>query len=237
MVAKSYQKFEICSEPYTVNGRQYVKLSNGKQVRWYTENEYYKMYPDEKDKAAAAVKVIKPLKEVLGFDKGYVTICKGDTYSHLEWFKASDFRYSTYFGWYLCSTYELPDDLPPDLVPIRLKWEDVAAPGETALKSETAIKTVIESLIYDPSPSEHYGTIGERVNLTLTVTKTIPLDGYYGRSTMHLFTDENQNVFVWTTGARSLTVGETYNIRGSIKGHEVFRNVKQTSLTRCAVVE
>lgn len=238
MVAKSYQKYEIAAGPYIVNGRQYVKLSTGKQVRYYTEQEYYKMYPGEKPTAKESeTEVIRPLKEVLGFDKGYVTICKGDTYSHLEWFKASEFRYSKFFGWYLCSTLEMPEDFPADLVPVHLTWEAVAAPGETALKGEDALRAAVENVLYDPSPSKHYGMIGDRVNLVLTVIKTIPLESYYGRSTLHVFEDADQNVFIWTTAAKTLEVGVTYGVRGSIKDHTTFRNCDQTVLTRCAVTE
>ena len=238
MVAKSYQKFEIAGEPYLVNGRYYVKLSTGKQVRWYSEHEYYKMYPDEKPVAQEPETIIiRPLKEVLGFDKGYITVCKGDTYSHLEWFKESAFRYSKYFGWYLCSTDEMPEDFPADLIPLHLKWEDVAQPDGTALKSEATLKSVMESIMYDPSPSQHIGNVGDKIMVMLTVIKTIPLESYYGRSTMHIFEDENQNVFTWTTAAKCLPVGETYMVRGSIKDHTVFRNCNQTVLTRCAVAE
>jgi hypothetical protein len=237
MVAKSFQKFEICGDPYVVNGRQYVKLSNGRQVRWYTETEYYKMYPDEKKTAETVVQPTRPLKEVLGFDKGYVTICKGDTYSHLEWFKASEFRYSKFFGWYLCSTLEMPEDFPADLIPLHLNWEDVAQPDGTALKNETILKGVMESIMFDPSPSQHIGAVGDKIMVMLTVIKAIPLESYYGRSMMHIFEDENQNVFTWTTAAKSLSVGETYMDRGTVKDHVVYKNCNQTVLTRCSVAE
>lgn len=236
MVAKSYQKFEIAAGPYEVNGRQYVKLSNGKQVRFYTEAEYYKIYPEDKKQETVA-NILKPLKEVLGFDKGYITICKGNTYEHLEWFKNSDFRFSTYFGWYLCSSYELPADFPADLTPVQLLWEDVALPDGTALKTEAAVKEAVEKLVFEPSPSEFYGMIGDKVMLTLTVIKAIELDGYFGRSVLHVFEDENKNVFTWTTGARHLEEGKTYTLRGSIKDHTVYKNCQQTVLTRCFIQE
>ena len=230
MVAKSYQKYETCGEPFVENGRQYILLSTGKKVRWYEPHEYYKMYPDERPAAPN-------LKEVLGFDKGYVTICKGDQEPHTEWFKASDFRYSIYYGWYLCSTYELPEDFPSDLSPVRLAWSDISNPSGTTLKNEAVIKKIVDSLLLDPSPSEFYGSIGDRILLTLRVIKAFPLDGYYGRSTLHVFEDENKNIFIWTTGARTLEVGKTYEIKGSIKDHDIFRNCKQTILTRCQAVE
>ena len=48
MVAKSYQNMEIVSDVYMVSGRKYVKVRDNKgaekQVRWYSDAEYAKMY-------------------------------------------------------------------------------------------------------------------------------------------------------------------------------------------------
>ena len=54
MVAKSYQGLEILCEPYELaKGRLYVKVRTksgaNKEVRWYTEAEYAKMYPEAKE--------------------------------------------------------------------------------------------------------------------------------------------------------------------------------------------
>ena len=50
MVAKSYQTLEIVQEPFSENGRLYVKVKTKKgtikKVRWYSEAEYARMYPD-----------------------------------------------------------------------------------------------------------------------------------------------------------------------------------------------
>ena len=80
-VAKSYKELPICGEPYEKNKRMYVvvECKNGhrKEVRWYTEDEYAKMYPEEEVKPQR----LRSVKEVLGFSKGYITIFKGDTYA------------------------------------------------------------------------------------------------------------------------------------------------------------
>jgi hypothetical protein len=51
MVAKSYQKLIQIGEPFVSNGRQYVKVQTNKNttktVRWYTEAEYARMYPND----------------------------------------------------------------------------------------------------------------------------------------------------------------------------------------------
>ena len=92
MVAKTYQSLEVVGDVYTAKGRAYVQVrtKNGalKQVRWYTEKEYAKMYPDEvKTASKDGDPHFKTQKEVLGFDKGYITIFKGNTYEDKEYFK------------------------------------------------------------------------------------------------------------------------------------------------------
>ena len=57
MVAKSFQSLEQTCEPFTANGKQYVKVrcknGNERTVRYYTETEYYKLYPEEKQDGKA----------------------------------------------------------------------------------------------------------------------------------------------------------------------------------------
>ncbi len=47
--------------------------------------------------------------------------------------------------------------------------------------------------------------------------------------------DAAGNVFVWITSSTRVRFdeGESYWIRGTIKDHKVYKNVKQTVLTRC----
>ena len=104
------------------------------------------------------------------------------------------------------------------------------------MRPESQIKEYIDSLMYDPSPSKWQGEVGDRIDRTLTVTKVTPLaDGYYGPSTFFLFKDEYDNEYCWTTGSKSLDLGATYEVRGTIKQLSVYKGKKQTVLTRCRV--
>lgn len=235
-VAKSYQELEIVGDVFVSSGRQYVnvKLKSGKlkTVRWYSDAEYRKMYPEAVAVDRSADPYYKPQKEVLGFTKGYITIFKGDTYAEIDWFRASIARYARWWGWYIISTEEVPADLPAGIEAIRLPWESVGQDsGE--LKPESLIKEAVEALIYDSSDSEYQGTLGERLDLYLTVERTIELDGNYGRSTMHLMRDDCGNLYVWTTASKSWAAGTEHHIRGTVKDHRTYRNEKQTVLTRC----
>lgn len=234
-VAKSYQNLEICGSPYKKNGRDYVVVAcaNGhrKEVRWYSDAEYNRMYPEAK------VEPIKrrSLKEVLGFKEGYITIVKGKVFELLDWLKFSPARYHVFFGWYFVSEEEMPE-LPAGLEPVKIYWEQVAHLDQDCLRSEGEVRALVEKLIYEPSNSRYYGSVGERVELELTVKKAIESDGYYGRSTFHVLESAEENIFTWNTGAKQLEVGETYKLRGTVKEHITYKGEEQTVLTRCTIL-
>lgn len=238
-VAKSFQSLIQQGEPYSKSGRMYVKLLNEKtgtirEARWYTDAEYAKLYPEAQKTAAASVSGSQ--KQALGFDKGYITIFKGDTYANLEWFQQSIARYTRLWGWYIVSTDEIPADLPEGVTPVQLDWEKVGL-DSGVLKPEDKVKEAVESVIYEPTASEFVGKVGERLDLTLTVTAARQIDGSYGISTAHTFEDANGNLFSWITASKSWGVGEVKKLRGTVKEHKIWRNSKITYLTRCTEVK
>lgn len=236
MVAKSYQTFTIEGEPYILSGKAYVNVRNPKTsavkaVRWYTEKEYAKMYPKVKAIAAAPADSFKKTqKEVLGFDKGYITIFKGDTYSNLEWYQLSAARYTRWWGWYFPSNEPVPADVPNEAV--QLPWDAVGNEDGT-LKNEDAVRIAVEALLYDASNSLYQGKIGDRLEVEITVQKVIKLENGFGSSNMMIMFDNDGNEYVWTTAAKCWPVGETKLIRGTVKEHRMYKNRCQTILTRC----
>ena len=236
MVAKSYQGLEIISDVFTSSGRQYVnvKLKSGatKTVRWYSEYEYNKLYPGN---APVVNTTKKTQKEIFGFDEGYITIFKGNTYAEIDWFRESVAKYNRLFGWYISSGLEMPE-VPCSLEPIQLAW-DLVGNEDGSLKEDHIIKQVIEALVYEESTSEFVGTIGQRLELVVKVERAIELNNNYGYSTMHLMRDEDGNLFVWTTASKHWEVGSVKTIRGTVKDHRTYKNEKQTVLTRCQEVK
>lgn len=237
-VAKSFEGLEIVKEPYMTNGRMYVqvrtKVGTIRTVRWYTEKEYAKYYPNEK-KPAVSSQVTQ--KTALGFDEtGFITIFKGDTFACKEWFKEHHARYTRLWGWGFGHGDALPEDNRPlGIEPIRLDWEMVGNP-DGSLKSDEAVKAAVDALVYEPDVSEFVGTVGQRIEMQVTVEKAIQLDGYYGPSTMHIMRGIDGNVYVWTTASKSWEEGSEKTIRGTIKDHKTYRAVNQTILTRCMEV-
>ena len=238
MVAKSFQSMTQVGEPYKSAGKMYVQVKNEKtgtirQVRWYTEAEYAKMYGEKVEKSP---KEFKSQKQVLGFEKGYITIFKGDTYANLEWFQHSIARYCKWWGWYIVSTEALPIDLPVGIEPIELKWEMVGE-EEGMLKPDHLVKQAVESLLYEATDSQFVGTVGERLDLEVTVIAARRQEGYYGPSTIHHMEDAAGNRNLWNTGSKSWEVGDKRHIKGTVKEHKIIKNVNVTILTRCTVVK
>ena len=240
-VAPSFQKYPTYGDPYEKNGRQYIRIvypdGHHREVRWYTDAEYAKMYPDTKSAATVNPLVTTGLKEALGFHEGYITIFKGDTYPVLEWFRQQKAcRFHSWFGWYVVSREEVPQPVPAGVEPVKLYWTDVAISDTEGLKSEAQVRAHLDTLLYEASTSEYQGSVGERIDRTLTVAKAIVNDtGYYGPSTFYLFLDEAGNEYCWTTAAKQLEVGEIYEVRGTIKQLSMYKGKKQTILTRCKV--
>jgi len=166
LVAKSYEGLEQICEPYSLNGREYVKvrMKNGqiKQVRAYSEAEYRKYNPE-----VIIVKPAKSRRNVLGFgEQGFIWLFKGETYENLDWFHDSPCRYARTWGWYLPSDIPMPEPLPANITPVKLEWDEVSF--EDQLISEDQIKAVADAKLFDPSPSKHVGKIGDRLDLMLT---------------------------------------------------------------------
>lgn len=236
MVAKSYQGLETLGDVFVSNGRKYinVKTKNGstKTVRWYSEKEYSKMYPETLAAAPSTDPFFKSQKEILGFTNGYITIFKQDGMDeNNEWFRQSDARYARMWGWYFISTVELPEDLPKGISPIHLPWELVGN-SDGSLKNESDIRKGVDSLLYEKTNSQYIGEVGQRLEFNVIVERNIPLNGNYGETHMH-FLRFGEDLLIWTTIAKNWTVGSSHHIKGTIKKHQEYRGEKQTILTRC----
>lgn len=232
-VAKSYADCPIEGEPFVVSGRQYVnvKLKNGKikSVRVYSDTEYARMY------AVPAISQNKgktvSQKLILGFTNGYVTIFRnGGMDEENSYFKYNPFNYCRLWGWYWPSDKPLPNDLPEDCDPVKLPW-DVIGRSDGKLKSDEEAAAAVNQLLYPTS--SFVGSIGQRLELTLTVTQNIPLENKFGHSFLHKMEDEDGHVFVWITASKSWPVGTIHHIRGTVKEHKNYNGECQTILSRC----
>jgi len=243
-VAKSYQKYEILCEPFIDNGRNYVNIKKDgslKTVRWYTDKEYSSMY--KLPKSGGASLEIAPsgpsapiVKDILGFKNGFITLITGPIEDWENYLNMSNARYHRIWGWYIISTETVPSDLPDDLTTITLSWSLVGNEDGTLLP-EDKVAEAVEALKYPATPSHYVGEVGDRLSLDLTVAKAIPIETVWGKSTLHVMVDANENEFIWKTNSKSWEVGSQRHIKGTVKEHKIWRNSQQTWLTRCQEVK
>jgi hypothetical protein len=84
-------------------------------------------------------------------------------------------------------------------------------------------------------PSEYVGTVGEKI--TTTFKNSWKFSSYYGSVIMNKFVDADDNIIVWTTSTHNdFDVNQTYKIKGTIKTHQIYRDDKQTVLTRVKLI-
>ena len=97
--------------------------------------------------------------------------------------------------------------------------------------------------------SEYVGNVGDKLSVKVKYLNTYSYDTNFGSSNIHLFMDDNGNIFKWSTGSGlrftvkdnhsnysqwyRLDKGATIQLSGKIKDHNEYRNQKQTVLTRC----
>jgi hypothetical protein len=243
-VAKSYQEWEKLTDAYESNGRMYYKLQNPKggtkEVRAYSETEYRRLYKESPCGLAASpsVEIKAPagpvVKNVLGFQEGYIWIFKGDLARAEYWFEqTSECRYHVTFGWYIVSTESVPFNIPSCIESVQLPWEKVGNTDGTLLP-KGIIEAVLNEIRYGGHPSQFQGAIGSRLTLTLYLKQieTLP-PTQYGAQTIYTFEDKDANIFVWKTGVnKDWSIGDEIHCKAGVKSHDTVRGIRQTTLTR-----
>jgi hypothetical protein len=88
---------------------------------------------------------------------------------------------------------------------------------------------------------QHLGTVGEKINLTLTIGHIVVLHGMYGTSYIYIMEDADKNTVIykgnstvvgWTPEGQPRGKGDTLTITATIKEHGVREGVKQTIIQR-----
>jgi hypothetical protein len=104
--------------------------------------------------------------------------------------------------------------------------------GTLTEKQAEAAKAKVERLS-SALVGVHVGTVGERLDLTVTVTYAKASEGRFGYTTFITFVDANENRFVWKASGRfNYEPGQTVKGVATVKDHVEFKGHKQTALTR-----
>lgn len=80
--------------------------------------------------------------------------------------------------------------------------------------------------------SGHIGTVGERIDLTLTIAHIVEIPTDYGLMLIHIMSDANQNRVIYKGSKRLADKGETVTLKATIKDHGERDGEKQTIIAR-----
>ena len=106
-------------------------------------------------------------------------------------------------------------------------------------------------LAEETSNSEFVGNVGDKLTIDIATVKLVNIyDGYYGSTWRYQIVDAHGNVFMWDASSPmwdtvcvedspkgDVIEGLPLQIKGTVKKHDEFRNIKQTWLTRCRVTK
>jgi hypothetical protein len=231
-VAKTYAKMEIQGEPFQESGRMYVNViapKGLKKVRWYTDTEYRRMYPD----AVVEHDVMDfNAKHVFGFEEtGYITLYKGRNVEEWANEDRTNIRFNCTFGYYTPGRLGTPH-LTDGIEPIHLMWEDVMA-HDDRMKPHEEVKKIVAAMLNDESASTFQGKVDEWLQKTVTVREKKNKESHFG--TKHTFTleDSEGNTYLWETGAKDYPVAQTVSLKMKVKEHKEMNNEKVTVVWYC----
>ena len=89
------------------------------------------------------------------------------------------------------------------------------------------------------SLDEHFGIIGKRQIFTLTVVGTREIEGSYGLTTLVKFRDAEGRQAAWFcsgSAPEEMELAATVEVKATVKAHGEYQGIKQTQLTRVALV-
>lgn len=232
-VAKTYAHMEIQGDPFSENKRMYVNVlapKGIKKVRWYSDAEYARMYPNEvKDEPEFNA------YRAFGFnDSDYITLYKGRNVE--EW--AENDRHNIWnnlvFGYYTPGRLELPN-LTEGIEIVQLRWEQVAAKGNT-MKPAEEVQKIVQSLIGMVSNSEYQGEKDEWIQKEVVVREKKSRDSRYGEKHTYVLVDTENNTYVWETNTKDYAIDVAVSLKMKVKEHKEINGEKVTVVWYCKEV-
>lgn len=235
-VAKTYAHMKIQGEPFSENKRMYVNVlaPNGiKKVRWYSDTEYRRMYPD----TPAADPMDFNARQAFGFgEEGFITLYKG--HPSEEWFDNEHIhlRRNLTFGYYTPGRLELPS-LTGDIEPIRLYWEEVAVEGNK-MKPHEEVQKYVNTLLMPTSnsKSQYQGNENEWLQKEVIVREKKSADSRYGTKHTYTLVDAENNTYIWETGTKDYSIDMAVSLKMKVKTHKEINGEKCTVVWYCKEV-
>lgn len=181
--------------------------------------------------------------EEKGFNAdGKLYVAVGDTYSIKDQLREAGAKWKTHLN-----SWAFTED-PTKFDTVELTAEECIDlhedEGYVSWKS-IDYKGLIQSKLpkVDKVVSEYVGSIGERIELEVTLEKVrsweVPSYKGWGTDTkvLYVFRDNCGNILVWNTTGYGVDLheGDKAILRGTVAEHKEYAEEKQTSLKRCSV--
>jgi hypothetical protein len=113
-------------------------------------------------------------------------------------------------------------------------WGTLSAKQTEAAESCFA---TIDRLDAARANSQHIGTVGDKITLTITVERIIVLESQFGTTFITLARDEQGNTIFYKGRTNIGSKGDTSTIKAAVKEHTEYSGVKQTVIQRPKLVE
>lgn len=237
--------------PYIVDNGICWKCGGSGTVAEYhyrvmTEEYQQKLYDRRLAKAVAeAPKRNAEFLKRHGFDEnGTAWVVAGKTFEIKDELKEAGAKFDSAIGWHFDHNVETYKCFELHIEEIAEKtiigdWE--INPDVREIKKLCAEKSAKLCPTEEAIKSEYIGNIGDKIEVKVLFKRQYEFISnytYYGETNyINTFEDESGNILVWKTSSyQSIDEGNTYTIKGTIKDHKEYRNVKQTVLTRCKIV-
>ena len=231
-VAKSYEKMALSGDPFVENGKMYVNViapKGLKKVRWYSDAEYKRMYPD-----AVIIHNVMDFnaKHVFGFEEtGYITIYKGKDVERWAENDRTNIWYNLTFGYFTPGRLALPR-LIDGIKPIQLKWEEVMD-HDDRMKPHAEVQKIVAAKLGTLSKSAYQGVVNEWLQKKLTVREKKSNETHFGTKHTYMLEDSEGNLYIWETGAKDFASGQAVSLKMKVKAHEEINGVPTTIVWYC----
>lgn len=223
-VAKSYENCDLKGEPFKENGKWYVIIitnkGDDKKVRWYTDNEYARMYPAPKGGLVSKdIMMTFNAKHAFGFDRGdYITLYRGDNEVIKEWARLTwppRAWYNETFGFYTPSKIN-PGAIPKDITPVKLTWDEVKQ-DDIHMKSHEEVRRYVDVLIGPASTETNEWSINDWIEKEVTIRTKETNESRFGTKHKYNMLDNEGNCFIWETGAKDYKVDMVVRLKMKVK--------------------
>ena len=234
-VAKSYEKMELIGDPFQENGRMYIYVSapkGQKKVRWYSDAEYQRMYPN----AIIEHDIMDfNAKHMFGFEEtGYITLYKGDDVEEWANEDRTHIYYNLTFGFYTPGRFPLPH-LNIGIKPVRLMWEDVVA-HDDRMKPHSEVQKIVANKLGIVNNSQYQGKINDWLQKKVVVKEKKSNETHFGTKHTYVLEDSDGNTYIWETGAKDFACAETVSLKMKVKEHKEINGIPTTVVWYCKVM-